>query len=98
MKSTSSGWALFFLLALAAAGFFMPFWPLAALAASLAPALRRPILGLGIGIFFDLLWGAPGGWLGMAHFPLTALAILSFCVRVFADRYFFHHVPLKTLY
>lgn len=98
MKNTSSGWALFFLAALSAGAFFLPFWPFAALAAALAPALRHPVLGLCIGLCFDLLWGAPGGWLGAPLFPLTALAVLSFGIRMAADRYFFHRVSVKTLY
>lgn len=98
MSNKFSQWSLLLLAMLAGAGFFMPFWPFAALAAALAGALWRPVLGLCLGIFFDILWGTPGGWLGVVQFPLTLLAILSFGARLLADRYFFHHVPLKTLY
>lgn len=83
---------------LALTGFFVPFWPFALLAAALAGALRRPVLGISVGLILDLLWGVPGGLLGYLYFPLTLAALSAWGARLFAERYFFRRGALKTLY
>jgi hypothetical protein len=98
MSSSGFSWTPVLLVLLAGAGFFVPFWPFATLAVMLAGALRWPALGLCIGVVLDLLWGAPGGLFGALEFPLTLGALLAFVLRLLADKYFFHHAPLKTLY
>jgi hypothetical protein len=86
------------LVGIALAGFLVPFWPFALLAGSLAGALRRPVLGIAVGLIFDLLWGIPTGYLGYLYFPLTLAALFAWGARLAAERYFFRRGALKTLY
>jgi hypothetical protein len=83
---------------LALAGFFVPFWPCALVAAVFAGGSGRLVLGVCVGLIFDIAWGVPGGFLGALYFPLTLAALGAWVARLTAQRYFFSRGALKTLY
>jgi hypothetical protein len=75
--------------ALAAAGFLLSFWPLAAAGVVLAGLSPHPVLAVGFGIMLDLAYGAPLGGLYVLFFPMTLLALASVLARRLGRRYFF---------
>ena len=84
---------VFFILLLSAAGFLLPFWPIAVAGILLAAFFDRIVLSLCIGILLDLAWGAPSGFLYFIPFPFTCLAVLAFVAKYFSLRLLFQKSP-----
>ncbi len=78
-------YALTFLLA--ATGFLLGFWPLAAAGVVCAALLGRPFFAIVVGLLLDLAYGQPIGILYYVFFPFTLLALLSIAAHFFGKRY-----------
>lgn len=97
MSITSRRWTLAALIALWAAGFLIPLWPLSVLGVVLVALLGRWFLALLLGLVLDLAWGAPPGMLHFLLFPMTLCAILAALVRLVASKYFISAGPPERL-
>lgn len=88
MTASSNRWILAAFIALACAGFLVPFWPLSALAVALLALWGRWFIAIVVGLLLDLAWGAPLGIAHFLYFPFTLLAALLALARLFGAKYF----------
>lgn len=87
--------AAFFMLA--AIGFLLPFWPLAALGVMLAALSGNWLGALATGILLDLAWGAPVGLAHFLYFPFTVIAVVAILARWWGSEYFISRSPPEHL-
>ena len=73
-------------LALGALALLGAWWPLALLSILLAAGWGSFLLALALGIFFDIAYGAPTGWLQAAHAPFFLLALAGVVLRLALER------------
>ncbi len=62
-------------------------WPLGVLGILAAVAARGALLALGLGLFLDLMYGAPPVRFHSFLYPFTFLAVLALAIRIVAERY-----------
>ena len=63
------------------AGFLFGFWPLCLMGVMLAAALGRSASALLLGLFLDVVYGVPAGFLHLVYFPFTLFALASVLVQ-----------------
>lgn len=59
----------------------IPFWPLSLLAIVSAVFGRYIVVALMLGVFFDVLYGVPSGFVSFLYIPFTLFALSSVIVR-----------------
>jgi hypothetical protein len=84
--------------ALALAGVFLPFWPLAVAAILLSGLMGYGIFSFMLGFLFDLLWGPPPGLWHSVIFPWMFTAVLAIVISLAARRFLLGKSLPKTLY
>ncbi len=73
---------------IAAAGFFLPFWPLIVLGVVVAALSGRWIFAMLMALLIDVALGPPHGVLHMLYVPFTLLALLCALAHYFLSGYF----------
>lgn len=71
----------------AAGGLFVSFWPLTLLGVAVAVLSGRVLFGLILALLFDIVLGAPTGFLSYIHFPLVIAGLACFLIRYLALRH-----------
>lgn len=84
----ASRWIYAITFGLAAAGFMLPFWPLAVVGILISVFSGRWLFGIIVALLIDLAWGAPTGALHFLYFPFTLLAVAGAAARIWGSRYF----------
>ena len=68
------------------AALFFSFWPLAAMGVAFLVLYGHTAWGIGAGLFFDAVYGAPVGMLAILHFPFLLFAVVCVGLRILAIR------------
>jgi hypothetical protein len=80
-----------------ALGLVFSFWPLVPLGIALLVLYGHTALGIGAGLFFDAVFGAPVGPLAFLHFPFLLFAVLCVGLRVTSVRFILPRSDLGAL-
>lgn len=69
-------------------GFGLPFWPLSVLGLLVAATAGQYVLAIAIGIFLDVVYGSPLGYLHLVRVPFMLFSIALCAVHYYIAFYF----------